>query len=210
MIIIPKVNLDNIQKHYRQFDLVDFNVSESGKRFLATRVQLRDNIFRRLRLRFFRQKAESNNLVKKSVRVDSDIFKVLLNVARNDEAFFTKIINSAVSNQISTEQIDLIDARCFKHKVTVYFTQEEYRRVQDVLEQLRNIGLRGVTFSSLVRSILYKHLGVIIEASAIERLNNGVQHNRGTTSGRTTNPINHSNSKQNKKYNVKVMKGTQR
>ncbi len=208
MIIIPKVNLDNIQKHYRQFDLVDFNVSESGKRFLATRVQLRDNIFRRLRLRFFRQKAESNNLVKKSVRVDSDIFKVLLNVARNDEAFFTKIINSAVSNQISTEQIDLIDARCFKHKVTVYFTQEEYRRVQDVLEQLRNIGLRGVTFSSLVRSILYKHLGIVIEASAIERLNNGVQYNRGTTSGMTTNPINSSNSKQQKKHSVKVMKGT--
>ncbi len=143
--------------------LVGFNIIKSGKRFLAKRVRLRNDIFSRLRQRFFRQKAESNNLVKKSVRVDSDIFKALLNVARNDEAFFTKIINSAVANQISTEQIDLIDARCFEHKVTVYFTQEEYRRVQDVLNELRSRRITGVTFSSLVRSILYKHLGIVQE-----------------------------------------------
>lgn len=144
--------------------LIEFNVRESGKRFLATRVQLRDNIFRRLRLRFFRQKAESNNLVKKSVRVDDKIYNILFNLARNnDKEFFTKIINSAVVNEISTGQIDLINAKWFRHKVTVYFTKEEYRRVQDVLEQLRNSGLRGVTFSSLVRSILYKHLGIVQE-----------------------------------------------
>ena len=143
--------------------LIEFNVRESGKRFLATRVQLRDNIFRRLRLRFFRQRVDSNNLVKKSVRVDSDIFNALLKVAHNDEKFFTKIINSAVVNEISTEQIDLIDARCCEHKVTVYFTQEEYRRVQDVLNELRSRRITGVTFSSLVRSILYKHLRVVQE-----------------------------------------------
>ena len=164
MIIIPKVNLDNIQKHYRQFDLVDFNVSESGKRFLATRVQLRDNIFRRLRLRFFRQRVDSNNLVKKSVRVDDDIYDILFNLANNnDKEFFTKIINSAVVNEISTGKIDLINARWFKHKITVYFTQEEYRRAQDVLNELRGRRSTGVTFSSLVRSILYKHLGVVQE-----------------------------------------------
>ena len=143
--------------------LVEFNVMESEKRFLAKRVRLRNDIFSRLRQRFFRQKVDSSNLVKKSVRVDSDIFKALLNVARNDKEFFTKIINSAVVNEIPTGQIDLINARWFRHKVTVYFTQEEYRRVQDVLEQLRNSGLRGVTFSSLVRSILYKHLGIVQE-----------------------------------------------
>jgi len=146
-----------------QVDLVEFIVRESGKRFLAKRVRLRNDIFSRLRQRFFRQKAESNNLVKKSVRVDSDIFNTLFNVVRNDEEFFTKIINSAVVNEISTRQIDLIKARWFKHKVTVYFTQDEYRHVQDVLEQLRNSGLRGVTFSSLVRSTLYKHLGIVQE-----------------------------------------------
>lgn len=190
--------------------LIEFNVRESGKRFLATRVQLRDNIFTRLRLRFFRQRVDSNNLVKKSVRVDSDIFNALLKVAHNDEKFFTKIINSAVVNEISTRQIDLIKARWFKHKVTVYFTQDEYRRVQNVLNELRERRITGVTFSSLVRSILYKHLGIVIETSVIERLNKEVQHNRGTTSGMTTNPINRSNSKQKNKYSVKVMKGTQR
>lgn len=209
-MIITKRYTDIAGRHFRQFDLVDFTVKQSGEKFLARRVRLRNDIFRRLRLRFFRQKAESNNLVKKSVRVDSDIFNALLKVAHNDEKFFTKIINSAVVNEISTKQIDLIKARWFKHKVTVYFTQEEYRRVQDVLEQLRNSGLRGVTFSSLVRSILYKHLLIVIEASVIERLNKEVQHNRGITSGKATNPINRSNSKQKNKYSVKVMKGTQK
>ena len=190
--------------------LIEFNVRESGKRFLAKRVRLRNNIFSRLRLRFFRQKAESNNLVKKSVRVDSDIFNALLKVAHNDEKFFTKIINSAVVNEISTKQIDLIKARWFKHKVTVYFTQDEYRRVQDVLNELRSRKITSVTFSSLVRSTLYKHLLIVIEASVIERLNKEVQHNRGITSGKATNPINRSNSKQKNKYSVKVMKGTQK
>ena len=144
--------------------LVEFNVMESEKRFLAKRVRLRNDIFSRLRLRFFHQKAESNNLVKKSVRVDDDIYNILFNLAsNNDKEFFTKIINSAVVNEISTGKIDLIDARCFKHKVTVYFTQEEYRRVQDVLNELRGRRITGVTFSSLVRSILYKHLGIVQE-----------------------------------------------
>ena len=143
--------------------LVEFNVMESEKRFLAKRVRLRNDIFSRLRQRFFRQKVDSSNLVKKSVRVDSDIFNALLKVAHNDEKFFTKIINSAVVNEISTKQIDLIKARWFKHKVTVYFTQDEYRRVQDVLNELRSRKITSVTFSSLVRSILYKHLGVVQE-----------------------------------------------
>ena len=209
-MIITKRYTDVVGRHFRQFDLVDFTVKQSRKRFLAKRVRLRNDIFTRLRLRFFRQRVDSNNLVKKSVRVDSDIFNTLFNVVRNDEEFFTEIINSAVVNEISTGKIDLIDARWFKHKITVYFTQEEYRRVQDVLEQLRNSGLRGVTFSSLVRSILYKHLGIVIETSVIERLNKEVQHNRGITSGKATNPINRSNSKQKNKYSVKVMKGTQK
>ena len=209
-MIITKRYTDVVGRHFRQFDLVDFTVKQSGKRFLAKRVRLRNDIFSRLRQRFFRQKVDSSNLVKKSVRVDSDIFNTLFNVVRNDEEFFTEIINSAVVNEISTGKIDLIDARWFKHKITVYFTQEEYRRVQDVLNELRSRRITGVTFSSLVRSILYKHLGIVIETSVIERLNKEVQHNRGITSGKATNPINRSNSKQKNKYSVKVMKGTQK
>ena len=143
--------------------LVGFNIIKSGKRFQAKRVRLRNNIFSRLRQRLFRQRVDSSNLVKKSVRVDSDIYNTLFNVAHNDEEFFTKIINSAVVNEISIGQIDLIDARWFRYKITVYFTQEEYRRVQDVLNELRGRRIIGVTFSSLVRSILYKHLGIVQE-----------------------------------------------
>lgn len=209
-MIITKRYTDVVGRHFRQFDLVDFTVKQSGEKFLARRVRLRNDIFTHLRQMFHRKKVDSSNLVKKSVRVDSYIFKALLNVARNDEAFFTKIINSAVANEISTGQIDLINAKWFRHKVTVYFTKEEYRRVQDVLNELRSRRITGVTFSSLIRSILYKHLGIVIETSVIERLNKEVQHNRGTTSGMTTNPITSSNSKQKNKYSVKVMKGTQK
>ena len=210
-MIITKRYTDVVGRHFRQFDLVDFTVKQSGERFLAKRVRLRNDIFSRLRQRFFRQKAESNNLVKKSVRVDDKIYNILFNLARNnDKEFFTKIINSAVVNEISTGQIDLINAKWFRHKVTVYFTKEEYRRVQDVLNELRSRRITGVTFSSLIRSILYKHLGIVIETSVIERLNKEVQHNRGTTSGMITNPITRSNSKQKNKYSVKVMKGTQK
>lgn len=161
MIIISKVNLDKISRHYRQYELVDYYVKESGKRFLAKRVRLRNGRFTRFGQRFFRLKVDLNNLVKKSVRVDSDMYNALHTIARDDEAFLSKIINSAVIDEISTEQIDLIDAKWFKHKITVYFTQEEYRRVQDVLNKLKNRKIKGVTFSSLVRSVLYKSLGLV-------------------------------------------------
>ena len=150
-------------RKFAQVDLVEFIVRKSGNRFLAKRVRLRNNIFTRFREMFLRNRANSKGLVKKSVRVDSDINNALLNVAHNDEEFFTKVINSAVVNEISTRQIDLIKARWFKHKVTVYFTQDEYRRVQNVLNELRERRITGVTFSSLVRSILYKHLGIVQE-----------------------------------------------
>ena len=88
-MIITKRYTDVVGRHFRQFDLVDFTVKQSGKRFLAKRVRLRNDIFSRLRQRFFRQKAKSNNLVKKSVRVDDKIYNILFNLARNnDKEFF--------------------------------------------------------------------------------------------------------------------------
>lgn len=210
MIIIPKVNLDNIQRHYRQFDLVDFNVRESGKRFLAARVRLRNNLFTRLRQMFLRNSTNSKDLVKKSVRVDKDISEALRNAIRDDKTFLTKTTNSSVLNEISTREIDLIDAQYFCDKITVYFTVEEYRLIQDTLDEIRSRGLKGVTFSSLVRSILYKWFGIAMESSIyaeFERFNKKTQPNKGKSSGMATNPISRSNSKQ-KKSNKKNMKGT--
>lgn len=34
MIIIPKRNLDEAKNDFRQYNLVDFNVTKSGERFL--------------------------------------------------------------------------------------------------------------------------------------------------------------------------------
>lgn len=150
-------------RNLAQVELVEFIVKKSRERFLATRIRLRDNIFTKLKQKLFLTKVDSKELVKKSVRVDGDISNALLNVATNNEIFFTKIINSAVITEISTGQIDLINAAEFKHKITVYFTQEEYRHVQDALNELKNKGLKSITFSQLVRSILYKRLGIVIE-----------------------------------------------
>ena len=163
MIIIPNKDLNNVKRHFENYDLVDFKVKKFGKRFLAKRVILTNDLLAQQMPNFLHNNAISNNLVKKSVRVDRDIFNALLNVAHNDEEFFTKIINSAVLKEISTGQIDLINAKWFRHKITVYFTQEEYRSVQNVLNELRERRIIGVTFSSLVRSILYKTFGLITE-----------------------------------------------
>lgn len=86
MIIIPS----NVSRLNGQHDLVNFNVKKSDKKFLATRVRLRDDIFRRLRQILHYKKVTSSKLVKKSVRVDGDIYNSLLMVAGNNKEFFTK------------------------------------------------------------------------------------------------------------------------
>ena len=73
-MIITKRYTDVAGRHFRQFDLVDFTVKQSGEKFLARRVRLRNDIFTHLRQMFHRKKVDSSNLVKKSVRVDNDIY----------------------------------------------------------------------------------------------------------------------------------------
>ena len=84
-MIITKRYTDVVGRHFRQFDLVDFTVKQSGKRFLAKRVRLRNDIFTRFREMFLRNRANSKGLVKKSVRVDDDIYDILINLARNND-----------------------------------------------------------------------------------------------------------------------------
>ena len=83
--------------------LVGFNIIKSGKRFQAKRVRLRNNIFSRLRQRLFRQRVDSSNLVKKSVRVDNVIIESvnLVNdkpVTFADFKFDTDKVRSMFSN----------------------------------------------------------------------------------------------------------------
>lgn len=204
MVIVNLINFDSLTRHYGQYKLVDFMVRESGEKFLAKRVRLRNSILSRLIPNFLRRRVMSNNLIKKSVRVDYEMYNLLFRIARGNKKFLTNIINSAVIEKFSTREIDLIDARLFKKKITVYFTQKEYRQVQDVLDELKDRKIKGVTFSSLVRSILYKSLGIVMEAPdyAENKLNESPQANIGKSVGATTNPINHSSNEKQKKHTI--------
>lgn len=206
MIIIPKSNLYEAKINFNQFDLVDFNVTKSGERFFAKRVRLRSNKFTHFITRFFLNRNNPKSLVKKSVRVDEDLYSALCDETHNNKIFFTKTISEAVLNTISTGQIDLIDAKWFSHKITVYFTQEENKRIEEVLTEIRNKKIEGVTYSKLVRSILYKRLGIVMEFETMKNDRN-ILPKRGTNSGMATNPINHTSYKQQSKYNKATMKG---
>ena len=105
----------------------------------------------------------SSHLKKKSVRIDEKMCRALYEKTGNDKTFLTKIINSAVMTEISTRQIDLIRAKKFEAKVTVYFSSEEYKQIEQVIKELKDKGFKKITFSSLVRSILYKRLGLVQE-----------------------------------------------
>lgn len=206
MIIIPKRNLDEAKRHFKHFNLIDFNVTKSGEIFLAKRVRLRSNKFKKFITGFLLNRDNLKSLVKKSVRVDEDLYSALCDETHNNKIFFTKTISEAVLNTISTGQIDLIDAKWFSHKITVYFTQEENKRIEEVLTEIRNKKIKGVTYSKLVRSILYKRLGIVIESETMKNDRN-ILPKRGTNSGMATNPINHTSYKQQSKYNKATMKG---
>ncbi|MCM1264755.1 MAG: hypothetical protein NC200_01030 [Candidatus Gastranaerophilales bacterium] len=168
MIIIPNKNLEIIEILYEKCNVIDFIEVKSQKSFFVKRVYLRNNTPIKPIFDLFNNKTTSNNLVKKSVRVDNDIYHALREVAHNDKTFITKKINSAVMNKISTGEIDLIKAKWFSHKITVYFTNGEYRRVEKVIKKLKDIKIKGITFSSIVRSILYESLGLVQEVKNLE------------------------------------------
>lgn len=146
-----------------EIQTVTMRMKKSKETFLADRVKLRNNILQQLisKFKFFDTKFDNECLVKKSVRVDSDIYNALCRITHQNKTFFTKIINTAILNEISTRQFDIIYTERFKHKITVYFSQKEYYQVQQILLRLKKIGLYNLTFSKLVRSILYKHFDVV-------------------------------------------------
>lgn len=168
MIIIPKRNLDKVKRDFRQFNLVDFNVMKSEKRFLATKVRLRSNKFTQFITGLLLNRDNPKSLVKKSIRVDEDLYNALCTATHNNKTFFTKTVSEAVLNEISTGEIDLIEAKGFSHKITVYFTQDENKRIENVLTEIRNKKIKNVTYSKLVRSILYQRLGIVMESETMK------------------------------------------
>ncbi|MCQ2743305.1 MAG: hypothetical protein MJ230_00720 [bacterium] len=102
-------------------------------------------------------KNSSRRLVKKTVRVDSDMHNSLVSCTNVDKTEISRIISNAVMGEISNNEIILIGSCDFTYRVTVYFTPQQYAHIKQIVEELKHRQL-GVTFSSLVRSILYKTL----------------------------------------------------
>lgn len=201
------ISTKNILIRQKGIEQKKFLITKSGKISYARRIRLNQNIFKTLLLKIFNN-PNNRGLVKKSVRVGNDIYNALLEFTNNDKQYVSKIINSAVLNEITTKQIDLFDDKWFRYKITVYFTQIQYRQIQNILKELKNKGLKKVTFSSLVRGILYKRLGIVVEThckDTFERLNRIVQSNEDVKSRTVTNPI-HSNKAQQKRNKFKKSK----
>lgn len=156
------ITIRNILTRQREVENIEFLIKESGKTSYAHRIRLTQNRLKSLLSKFLNN-PKDGGLVKKSVRVNDDIYNVLCKITENDEKVFTKIISTAVLKEISAKQVDIFIDKWFRHKITVYFTQKEYRQIKKVLKEIKSKGLKDVTFSSLVRSILYKRLGIVIE-----------------------------------------------
>lgn len=116
----------------------------------------------------------SDILVKKSVRIDNDLFQALLQRVGSNELFISKTVADAVIQRLNTRTIDLIETCHFRHKITVYFTQEQYRLVEQAIAELKNRGFTWVTFSLLVRSILYEQFELVQELKANPKQRNEV------------------------------------
>lgn len=172
MIIIPKIDLDTVERNCSEYKLVDYYTKRKKERFLAYRVQCNISnisiiqaIKNIVNLKLHRNKIDSNKIIKKSVRIDQDIYENLLRKIYNDEICFSKTVRGIVSSEISVKEIDLIKAKGFSRKITVYYTEEQYKYIKQVINSIKSKGLKWITFSSLARSILYKRLGLAIDAT---------------------------------------------
>lgn len=106
--------------------------------------------------------------IKKTVRIDNELYKALYNEAHfnsdNGEMSFNKLVNTDVSKRIELGEFALLPTRKFSHRITIRFSLEDYIRIQKVVYELReNKELEWVNFSVVVRSILYEALGLITE-----------------------------------------------
>lgn len=105
----------------------------------------------------------SNKLVKKCVRIDNNLLQALRREVGSNKDCISKAVSKAVLDKIESRVIDVIKTENFKHRITVRFTQAQYNLVRQTVDMLREQGVTGITFSLLVRSILYEHLGIVTE-----------------------------------------------
>ena len=108
--------------------------------------------------------------VKKTVRIDDDLYRAIFNEAffneDNGEVPFNKLINNSVLKRLESRVINLIPTRTFSHRITLRFTINDYNRIQDLVYYLRDIEKLGwVSFSLVIRSMLYESFDLVREVS---------------------------------------------
>ena len=95
-----------------------------------------------------------------------------LNIDINsDEKYISRLVCKAVLDKINTKEVNLIKTENFRYRITIHFTEEEYDCIKQAIENLKQKGVKSITFSFLVRSILYEKLKLVkIETfSAIDK-----------------------------------------
>ena len=106
--------------------------------------------------------------IKKTVRIDDDLYRALFNEAffneDNGEVSFNKLINNSVLKRLESREINLLDAQSFTHRITIHFSLEDYLCIQNTVYYLKEIiGLKWITFSLVVRSMLYESFHLVRE-----------------------------------------------
>lgn len=167
------------------------------KTFLLPRVHINNrNIVTKLRLlkimttikkAFFRSKSNVtiSNLVKRCVRVDDDLILALYNEVEFKKSCTTKLVHKEILNRIQARELDLIPTWDVPHRITLHFTKEESDIIDEIVKELRDKNL-DVTFSMVVRSILYEAFGLITCAKPklIVRKKVAMDSTKGTKQGK--------------------------
>lgn len=145
---------------------------ETTRTFLLPRVHINNrNVVTRLGLlkiittiqnAFFRSKNNATipNMVKRCVRVDDDLLRALDNRVNFSNSYATRLVHKAVLDKLQAGELDLIPTWDVPHRITLFFTKKESDIIDEIVKELRDREL-DVTFSMVVRSILYEYLGLI-------------------------------------------------
>lgn len=112
-------------------------------------------------------KVESNS-VKATVRIDDNLFQTLSELAGELNASFNMSIRNIGNAVINMGKIYLLPTKNFSHRITIHFSVDEYCLIQEIVHKLKRNGLKWVTFSLVVRSILYEALVVVLDLTRPE------------------------------------------
>lgn len=160
-----KINVKSINKK----EMVLLMNTKTYRKLWSIRIYLKSigntikRINRLMNLRFSHSIKNPNKLVKKCVRIDEAIFQALRRKVGFNEGCISKTVSKAVLGKIESRVIDVIETNNFNHRITVRFTQDQYKLVTETIDELRKQGIKNITFSLLVRSILYEYFRIVTE-----------------------------------------------